>query len=66
MQVWEARVYVRNGYTRIQHTVRLQAETVVAAQQLLGAQYGPENVISVPVPLSASSSSGTSPWIRTL
>ena len=65
MKTYTARVYVRNGNARVPHTVQFNAETSFAAQQMLTAQYGANNVITVPTEVTgfASSGSGSSPWM---
>ena len=64
MKTFEAKVYVRNGNSRIPHTVRFQAESSFAAQQMLSAQYGANNVISVPVEVNSGGSNyNPAPWM---
>jgi hypothetical protein len=64
MKTWEAKVYVRNGNSRIPHTVRFQADSSFAAQQMLSAQYGMNNVISIPVEVrSGGSNYNPAPWM---
>jgi hypothetical protein len=65
MKVFQARVYVRNGNARIPHTVQFNAETSFAAQQMIAAQYGANNVISIPVEVRGGSSlDSRAPWMR--
>ena len=64
MKTFTAKVYVRNGSTRIPHTVQLNAESSFAAQQMLSAQYGANNVISVPTEVSGSGPSTSAPWMK--
>jgi hypothetical protein len=65
MKVFECKVYVKNGNSRIMHTVRVQADSSYAAQQLLGAQYGANNVVGVPVEVrNVSSSYNPGSWIQ--
>ncbi len=65
MKTFSARVYVRNGNTKVPHVVQFNAQSSFAAQQMLAAQYGTENVISVPVEVTGYQSSGnsSSPWM---
>jgi len=64
MKTYSARVYVRNGNSRVPHTVQFNAQSSFAAQQMLTAQYGANNVISVPTEISGHVSSGSkSPWM---
>jgi len=64
MKTFQARVYVRNGNGRIAHLVQFEAESSFAAQQMLTAQYGADNIITVPVEVKpGSSSSGSAPWM---
>jgi hypothetical protein len=62
MKTFTARVYVRNGVSRIPHTVQFNAESSFAAQQMLVAQYGSDNVISVPTEVTGGGSS-QAPWM---
>ena len=65
MKTFEATVYVKNGSTRIPHTTQVQAESSFSARELLDAQYGSENVVSIPTEVSTSSSSHNSaPWMK--
>jgi len=64
MKTFTAKVYVRNGSTRIPHTVQFSAESSFAAQQMLAGQYGANNVISVPTEVSSSGSSNHAPWMK--
>ena len=63
MKTFTAKVYVRNGVSRVPHTVQFNAETSFAAQQMLTAQYGANNVISVPTEVTSYSSGGSAPWM---
>lgn len=63
MKTFQAKVYVKNGYSRIPHTVQFHAETPFAAQQMLVAQYGANNVISVPVEVKGGSGHNPAPWM---
>jgi len=63
MKTFTARVYVRNGVTRVPHTVQFNATSSFAAQQMLVAQYGQSNVISVPTEVTSSSATSKSPWM---
>jgi len=57
-------VYVRNGNARVPHTVQFNAQSSFSAQQMLTAQYGPENVISVPTEVTShATSGGSAPWM---
>jgi hypothetical protein len=65
LKTFEAKVYVRNGNSRIMHTVRVQADSSFAAQQLLSAQYGQNNVVGVPTEVRNSNSTFVAaPWMR--
>ena len=64
MKTYTAKVYVRNGSTRIPHTVQFQAESSFAAQQMVRAQYGANNVISVPTEVSSGSTYNPAPWMK--
>ena len=64
MKTFTAKVYVRNGSTRTPHTIQFNAETSFSAQQMLSAQYGANNIISVPTEVTGYSSSGNNaPWM---
>ena len=63
MKTFSARVYVRNGVSRVPHTVQFNAQTSFGAQQMLVAQYGADNVISVPVEVRGATGSTKSPWM---
>ena len=63
MRNFEAKVYVRQGNARIAHTVRLQAESSFSAQQMVSAQYGSANVITVPYEVSGGSTYNPAPWM---
>lgn len=65
MKTFTAKVYVRNGSTRIPHTVQFNAESSFSAQQMLRAQYGANNVISVPVEIN-SGGGGSAPWMKNI
>jgi len=67
MHTYEARVYITNGNSQIPHTVRIQADSVFSAQQMFQAQYGSNNVISIPIQIQDMGSgvqSGDSPWMQ--
>jgi len=64
MKVFQAKVYVKNGNTRIPHTVQLNAESSFAAQQMLSAQYGSNNLLTVPVEVKGGSRSNHAPWMN--
>jgi hypothetical protein len=64
MKTYQAQVYVRNGNTRIPHTVQFNAESSFAAQQMLRAQYGANNVISVPKEVLGSAGYNSAPWMK--
>lgn len=64
MKTFTAKVYVRNGPSRIAHTVQLNAESSFAAQQMLRAQYGANNVITVPTEVSGGSGYNSAPWMK--
>ena len=65
MKNYEARVYVRQGTARIAHLVRIQAESVFAAQQQLTAQYGSGNLIVTPYEVSNGGSTyNSAPWME--
>lgn len=61
MKTFQAKVYVRNGFTRIPHTIQFQAQSSFAARQMAEAQYGRENVISVPTEVRGGS---RAPWMK--
>ena len=64
MKTYTAKVYVRNGVSRVPHTVQFNAESSFNAQQMLVAQYGANNIISVPTEVTGYASSGSnSPWM---
>ena len=63
MKTFTAKVYVRNGSTRIPHTVQLNAESSFSAQQMLAAQYGANNVISIPTEVTGGSNN-SAPWMK--
>ena len=63
MKTFTARVYVRNGTSRIPHTVQFNAASSFAAQQQLIAQYGAGNVISVPTEVKGGTGSSSAPWM---
>ena len=64
MKTFQAKVYVRNGSTRIPHTVQFNAESSFDAQQMLNGQYGSNNVISVPTEVKGSGSYNPAPWMK--
>jgi len=64
MKNFEARVYVNQGSAKIAHLVRIQAESVFAAQQQLTAQYGAGNLISTPYEVSGGSTYNSAPWME--
>lgn len=67
MKTFSARVYVRNGNARIPHTVQFNAQSSFAAQQMLYAQYGRDNVISVPTEVTGSGSThNPAPWMKNI
>ena len=66
MKTFQAKVYVKNGYSRVPHTVQFNAETPFAAQQMLVAQYGASNVISVPVEVKGSAANNPAHWMLNL
>jgi hypothetical protein len=63
MKTFQARVYVRNGNSRVPHTVQFQAQSSFAAQQMCIAQYGAGNVISIPTEVKNPKGGGSSPWM---
>jgi hypothetical protein len=64
MKTFSARVYVRNGNAKVPHTVQFNAQSSFAAQQMLTAQYGANNVISVPIEITSHATTGSkSPWM---
>ncbi len=63
MKTFQAKVYVRNGTSRVPHVVQFNAESSFAAHEMLKAQYGASNVISVPVEIKPGSSYNPSPWM---
>jgi len=65
MKQYKATVYVENGYSKIPHEVQVSAETPFAAKELLAAQYGRDNVISIPTEVTGQSSTNNSaPWME--
>ncbi len=65
MKTYEAKVYVKQGNARIPHTVQVQAESVFSAQQMIKAQYGANNVITIPYEVSSGGSSfNSAPWME--
>ena len=65
MKTFQAKVYVRNGVSRVPHMVQFNAQSSFAAQQMVIAQYGRENVISVPTEVTGSSGgSSKAPWLK--
>lgn len=64
MKTFQAKVYVRNGSVRIPHTVQFNAESSFAAQQMMVAQYGSSNIISVPTEVKGGSGSTHAPWMK--
>lgn len=64
MKNFEGKVYVNQGNARVPHTVRLQAESSFAAQQMLKAQYGSSNVIMIPYEVSGGSNYNPAPWME--
>ncbi len=65
MKTFTARVYVRNGNAKIAHTIQFPAESSFAAQQMLSAQYGLNNVITVPTEVKGSTSTyDPAPWLK--
>lgn len=63
MKQFQARVYVKNGTSRVPHTVQLNAETSFSAQQMLVAQYGAGNIITIPVEVKGGSGHNPAPWM---
>jgi len=63
MKTFTARVYVKNGTSRVPHTVQFNAMSSFSAQQQLIAQYGAGNVITVPTEVKGASGSSNSPWM---
>ncbi len=64
MKKFEVMVYVQNGNTRVPHVTHVQAESSFSAREMLSAQYGRENVISVPTEVKNNSSGHNSaPWM---
>jgi len=63
MKTFQAKVYVKNGNARVPHTVQFNAESSFAAQQMVQAQYGSANVISVPVEVKGSTGYNPAPWM---
>jgi len=63
MKTFTAKVYVKNGNSRIPHTVQFNAESSFAAQQMLSAQYGSSNIASIPVEVQSGSSYNSAPWM---
>lgn len=63
MKTFQARVYVRNGNARVPHTVQFNAQSSFAAQQMAAAQYGANNVISVPTEVKGATGSTSAPWM---
>ena len=66
MKTFEAQVMVQNGNARINHTARVSAQNSFAAQQMLNAQYGANNVVSMPVEVQGSSGDDydPAPWMK--
>ena len=64
MKTFQAKVYVRQGNSRIPHVVQFNAQSSFAAQQMLIAQYGASNVISVPTEVKPGNSTyNPAPWM---
>jgi len=63
MKTYQAKVYIRNGNSRIPHTVQFNAESSFAAQQMLSAQYGANNVLTVPIEVSGGAKHNKAPWM---
>ena len=64
MKRFKATVYVENGYSRIPHEVQVTADSPFSAGELLAAQYGRENVISIPIEVSDQTSDhNNAPWM---
>jgi len=63
LKSYEAKVYVRQGVARIPHTVQVAAESTFSAQQMLIAQFGSGNIITVPHEISGSSTYNPAPWM---
>jgi len=61
---FQATVRVQNGNSQIPHTAIVDAQSSFAAQQLLQAQYGTDNVLTVPIEVSGGSSTNHAPWMR--
>jgi len=65
MKTFEATVMVRNGNANIAHTARVTAQTSFSAREMLSAQYGANNVVTMPVEVSSSGSSyDPAPWMQ--
>jgi len=63
MKTFQAQVYVKNGNSKIPHVVQFNAQSSFAAQQMLAAQYGSNNIISVPTEVKSNSGGNKSPWM---
>lgn len=65
MKTFSAQVYIKNGNAKIAHTIQFSASSSFAAQQMLTAQYGANNVITVPTEVSGSGSDyNPAPWMK--
>ena len=64
---YQATVMIKspNGISNTAHQVRINADSVFSASQMLKAQYGSNNVISVPTEIQTnnSNSHNAAPWM---
>ncbi len=64
MKTFEANVMIQKNNARIPHVAQVQAQSVFSAKEMLEAQYGRGNVVSIPVEISTSGSShNPAPWM---
>jgi len=54
---YEVIVRIKNGSSNTSHTVRLNAESVFAASMMAKAQYGGNNVLTIPKEINGSGTS---------
>ena len=62
MKTYRAQVYVKSGASKLPHTVQVQATSAFSAQQMLQAQYGRENVLTIPTEVTGGSNKNA-PWM---
>ena len=63
MKTFSALVLIRNGNAEIPHTAHVTAASSFAAQQMLTAQYGQGNLLTVPTEVSGGSTTNNAPWM---